>query len=163
MIMTNRKNLLNKFSLTLIILGFLFASASPLLAQGGTGLRMGVSIDPDQIYFGGHFEAGPVMESLWVRPNLEVGIGDGITSIGLNFELAYWIPLESRSWKTYIGAGPALNVYIVDTGAGGRDSNIEPGFNILMALAHRDGLFTELKLGALDSPDLKFGIGFTWR
>ena len=35
--------------------------------------------------------------------------------------------------------------------------------HILMALAHRDGLFTELKLGALDSPDLKFGIGFTWR
>ncbi len=161
--MTNRQNLLSKFSLTLMIFGFLLAGSSPLLAQGGTGLRMGVSIDPDQIYFGGHFEAGPVMESLWVRPNLEVGIGDGITSIGLNFELAYWIPLESRSWKTYIGAGPALNIYIVDTGVVGRDSNIEPGFNILMALAHRDGLFTELKLGALDSPDLKFGIGFTWR
>jgi hypothetical protein len=163
MIMTNRKNLLSKLSLTLLISGFLLASSSPLLAQGGTGLRMGVSIDPDQIYFGGHFEAGPVMESLWVRPNLEVGIGNGITSIGLNFELAYWIPLESRSWKTYIGAGPALNVFIVDTGAGGRDSNVEAGFNFLMALAHREGLFTELKLGVLNSPDLKFGIGFTWR
>ncbi|MFB3068164.1 MAG: hypothetical protein ACE1ZI_02740 [Acidobacteriota bacterium] len=161
--MTNRETILNKFSLTFIILGILFASSSPLLAQGGTGVRIGVSIDPDQIYFGGHFEAGPVMESLWVRPNLEVGIGNGITSISLNFELAYWIPLESRSWKTYIGAGPALNVYIVDTGVGGRDSKVKPGFNILMALAHRDGLFTELKLGALDSPDLKFGIGYTWK
>ncbi len=161
--MTNKKNFLSKLSLTLIILGFLFASSNFLLAQGGTGVRMGVSIDPDQIYFGGHFEAGPVMESLWVRPNLEVGIGNDITSISLNFELAYWIPLESKTWKTYIGAGPALNVYIVDTGTGGRDSNVEPGFNILMALAHNGGLFTELKLGALDSPDLKFGIGFSWR
>ncbi len=161
--MTNRENLLTRLSLTLMISGFLFASSSPLLAQGGTGVRMGVSIDPDQIYFGGHFEAGPVLEQLWVRPNLEVGIGNDITSISLNFELAYWIPLESRAWKAYIGAGPALNVYIVDTGVGGRDSNVQPGFNILMALAHRDGLFTELKLGALDSPDLKFGIGFSWR
>ena len=161
--MANKKNLLSQFSFILIVFGFLLATSSPLLAQGGTGVRMGVSIDPDQIYFGGHFEAGPVMESLWVRPNLEVGIGNDIVSIGLNFELAFWIPLESRAWKTYIGAGPALNIYIVDTGVGGRDSNVKPGFNILMALAHRDGLFTELKLGALDSPDLKFGIGFSWR
>ncbi len=163
MIMTNRKNLLSKYSLTLIIFGLLFASSSPLLAQGGTGVRIGVSIDPDQIYFGGHFEAGPVIERLWVRPNLEVGIGNDITSIGLNFEMAFWIPLESNVWKAYVGAGPALNIYIVDTPVGGRDSKVEPGFNILMALAHRDGLFTELKLGALDSPDLKFGVGFSWR
>ena len=118
--MTNRETILNKFSLTFLILGILFASSSPLLAQGGTGLRMGVSIDPDQIYFGGHFEAGPLMDQLWVRPNLEVGIGNGITLISLNFELAYWIPLESRSWKTYLGAGPAANIYIFDTGTGGR-------------------------------------------
>ena len=161
--MANKKNLFKLFPFTLIVFGFLLATSSPLLAQGGTGVRMGVSIDPDQIYFGGHFEAGPVMESLWVRPNLEVGIGNDIVSIGLNYELAYWVPLESKAWKTYIGAGPALNIYIVDTGVGGRDSNVKPGFNILMALAHRDGLFTELKLGALDSPDLKFGIGFSWR
>ncbi len=124
---------------------------------------MGVSIDPDQIYFGGHFEAGPLMDQLWVRPNLEVGIGNGITLISLNFELAYWIPLESRSWKTYLGAGPAANIYIFDTGTGGRNSSVEAGFNFVMALAHREGLFTELKLGALNSPDLKFGIGYTWK
>ena len=161
--MTYKKNFLSTLSLTFIILGFLFSSSNSLLAQGGTGVRMGVSIDPDQIYFGGHFEAGPVMKRLWLRPNLEVGIGNSITLISLNFELAYWIPLESESWKTYIGAGPAANVYIFDTGTGGRDSSVEAGFNIVMALAHRDGLFTELKLGALDSPDLKLGIGFSWR
>ena len=162
MIMTNRKNLLSKISLTLIIFGLLFASSSPLLAQGGTGLRVGVSIDPDQIYFGGHFEAGPLMKRLWVRPNLEVGIGNSVTVVSLNFELAYWIPLESRAWKAYIGAGPAANILIFDT-PGGRNSSVEPGFNVVMALAHRDGLFTELKLGALDSPDLKLGVGFSWR
>lgn len=161
--MTNKKNILSTLAFTLLILGFLFISSSPLLAQGGTGVRMGVSIDPDQIYFGGHFEAGPLMKRLWVRPNLEVGIGNSVTLVSLNFELAYWIPLESNSWKTYLGAGPAANIYIFDNPTGGSDSSVEAGFNIVMALAHRDGLFTELKFGALDSPDIKLGVGFSWR
>jgi hypothetical protein len=32
-------------------------------------------------------------------------------------------------------------------------------------MAHEDGLFAELKVGALDSPRLKFGVGYAirWR
>jgi hypothetical protein len=28
---------------------------------------------------------------------------------------------------------------------------------------HRDGLFFEFKVGAIDSPNLRFGVGYTWR
>lgn len=34
--------------------------------------------------------------------------------------------------------------------------------NILTGLAHAGGLFTEFKVGALDSPGVKFGIGYTF-
>ena len=163
--MKNKKSLIDRCLSTGAVIGLFCLTAGSLQAQGGTGLRVGLSIDPDQVYLGGHLETGPVVEKLRFRPNLEVGLGNDITLIGLNIEFVYWIPLESREWKTYVGGGPAINVFLIDTGppGSGSDSKVEPGFNILMALAHRDGFFTELKLGALDSPDLKFGIGYSWR
>src|SRR5262245_33431318 len=61
--------------LTIVIL----CTASGAWAQEGArglGLRAGVGIDPTQFYFGGHITAGPVVEKLWFRPNVEVGFGD---------------------------------------------------------------------------------------
>jgi hypothetical protein len=37
--------------------------------------------------------------------------------------------------------------YIIDTD---RDTEAQGGFNILIGAAHREGLFVELKVGALD-------------
>jgi hypothetical protein len=58
----------------------------------------------------------------------------------------------------YAGAGPALN--IIDRG---RETDAEPGFNVLVGVAHEDGLFAEVKVGAFDSPRLKFGVGYAFR
>ena len=129
--------------------------ASPAEAQT-VGVRVGVSADPNQFYFGGHLETDPLVERLRFRPNAEIGIGDDRTVIALNFEFAYLFPSRGR-WNLYAGAGPALN--IVDTA---RDTSAEGGFNVLIGGAHRDGLFVELKVGALDSPNLKFGVGFSF-
>ncbi len=162
--MKNKSSFIDKCLFIGIVIGLLSLTASSLHAQGGNGLRVGLSLDPDQVYLGGHIETGPLMKKLWFRPSLEVGMGSDITIIGINIEFAYWMPLESRMWKAYAGAGPAINVFIVDTGGpAGRKTNLEPGFHLLMARAHRDGFFTEMKLGAMDSPDLKFGLGFSWR
>jgi hypothetical protein len=46
----------------------------PAQAQEGAGIRAGVSADPGQFYFGGHAAFGPVVDKLWFRPNLEVGV-----------------------------------------------------------------------------------------
>ena len=129
---------------------------SPSSAQG-LGVRGGVSIDPDQFYVGGHYETGALVDRLHFKPNLEVGFGDDLTHLGINLEFVYKVPVSSV-WSVYAGGGPALNVYSFDD-----DSFTDPGFNVLFGAEATRGLFFELKLGALDSPDLKFGVGYTFR
>ncbi len=160
--MRNKTSLLGRFLLTWLVIGFFSITASSLYAQGGIGVRVGVSIDPDQFYFGGHLERGPILENLWFRPNLEIGIGDNLTLIGLNIEFSYWIPLQQSPWKLNFGAGPAINIFVDNDGPGRGNKGVEAGFNLLLGLAHDDGFFGELKVGALDSPDLKFGVGYSW-
>ncbi len=160
--MRNKTSLLGRFLLTWLVIGLFSITASSLCGQGGAGVRVGLSIDPEQFYFGGHHERGPILENLWFRPNLEIGIGSDRTLIGLNIEFAYWIPLESSLWNIYFGAGPAINYFVGNDGPGRGDKGVEAGFNLLVGLAHYDGFFTELKVGALDSPDLKFGVGYSW-
>ena len=63
-----------------------------------------------------------------------------------------------------MGVGPGLIVIRFDGDRLGReDTRAEGGFNILLGLAHDRGLFTEFKVGALHSPEIKFGIGYTFR
>jgi hypothetical protein len=133
---------------------------SPVAAQG-PGARAGVSVDPDQFYVGGHYESNALVEHLHFKPNAELGFGDDITSIGLNFEFVYKVPV-SGPWNLYAGGGPAVNVYSFDTRFDDNDVETEGGFNVLFGAETSRGLFFELKLGALDSPDLKLGVGYTW-
>ena len=137
----------------LVVLGLL-----PTSAFGQTiGGRVGVSADPDQFYFGAHVETKPIIDHLTFRPNIEIGLGDDVTLAALNFEFAY--KFRSRGpWGPYAGGGPALNIY-----RSRGDSHAEGGFNILLGLAHREGLFVEVKVGVLDSPSFKLGIGYVFR
>jgi hypothetical protein len=148
------------------ILGIvLLLSSSALQAQDGAGIRAGVSVDPDQFYFGGHVAAGPLVERLWFRPNLEIGIGNNRTTVGFNGEFAYWFPpFRGSQWSPYVGGGPALILTRFDEDPlGRRDTAAEGGFNIVLGLGHGSGLFTELKVGALHSPDIKIGVGYSFR
>jgi hypothetical protein len=151
--------------LAVLLFPALFLSESSLKAQAGAGIRGGVSVNPDQFYFGGHVAVGPLVERLWFRPNLEIGIGDNRTAVGFNGEFTYWFPPFRRSeWSLYAGAGPALHLIRFDEDRfGQRDTEAEGGFNILLGLGHSGGLFTELKVGALHSPDIKFGVGYSFR
>jgi hypothetical protein len=132
--------------------------AAPRAEAQGVGLVAGVSADPDQFYFGVGYETAELLERLRFRPNLEVGIGDGSTVTTANFEFAYHIPIQKKPWNVYVGGGPAfvLSHAHDDTDAGG-------GFNILLGVAHRRGLFTEIKVGAIDSPNFKFGVGYRFK
>jgi hypothetical protein len=132
--------------------------AQPAAAQTSAGIRAGVSADPDQFYFGGHVETQPLVEQLRFRPNVEIGIGDDITTVALNVEFAYHFRQPGRTWNIYAGAGPALN--IIDSE---RDTDVGGGFNILVGVTHTAGLFFEFKVGVVDSPGVKFGVGYTFR
>jgi hypothetical protein len=75
------------------------------------------------------------------------------------------VPLERRyPWALYFGAGPAANLYSFDDDRFGRDdSDLAGGFNILVGAQHTRGLMVELKVGAIDSPNLKFTVGYTFK
>lgn len=143
-----------------ILLGVVVFSSTPALAQDG-GIRGGISIDPDQFYFGGHLETSPLVDRLYFRPNVEVGIGDDLTLISANMEFVYKFT-RSRGLNLYAGGGPALNIFMVDS-PGDNDAETEAGFNVLVGAETPKGLFFEFKLGLIDSPDIKFGVGYTWR
>ena len=101
-------------------------AAKPAQAQQmAPGVQGGVSLDPDQFYFGGHIETSPLIDRLRFRPSVDIGIGDGTTVAG-NFEFTYTFP-GSRPWNLYVGGGPAINWYDSDNGG----SDAEAGFNFL--------------------------------
>ena len=137
------------------LLGFVFFS-TPAAAQD-PGLRGGISVDPDQFYIGGHIETGPLVDRLHFRPNLEVGFGDDLTLLAVNMEFVYKFSTR-KPMNVYVGGGPALNIFMADS-----DSDTEAGFNFLVGMETSKGLFFEFKIGAMDSPELKFGVGYTWR
>ena len=143
------------------LLGLVLFSSSPALAQDG-GIRGGISVDPDQFYFGGHLETSPLVDRLYFRPNVEVGFGDDLTLIAANMEFVYKFT-RNRGLNFYAGGGPALNIFMFDDGGGDNDAETEAGFNVLVGAETSRGLFFEFKLGAIDSPDFKFGVGYTWR
>ena len=153
---------MNRFGRTLLTV-FMCTIASSAYAQnsGAVGVRAGVSGSPDQFYAGLHYESAPFAEQLRFRPNLEVGVGSDQTVVALNFEFAYFIPLDAgrrrnvRPWSLYVGAGPAL---VIDRLT--NNTNTGGGFNILIGAQHSGGFFTELKVGMIDSPNVKFGVGY---
>lgn len=139
-----------------MLLASVFGYSTSAHAQD-VGVRAGVSGDPDQFYFGAHLYTAPVVEALRFRPNLEVGVGDDFTLTTVNLEFVYPLAIGRTPWRLLPGAGPALNI------ANYRgDTDMNPGFNILLGVEHRGGLFVELKIGAIDSPEVKFGVGYTF-
>ena len=146
---------------TVVVAAAVVLFAASARAQG-VGVRAGASADPDQFYGGVHFETRELVENLRFRPNVEIGVGDDVTLIAVNFEFSYRLPQNAlpRSmsvWHLYVGGGPALNIFHYSN-----DTQSEGGFNGLVGLAHRNGLFAEAKFGALKSPDFKFAVGYTF-
>ena len=139
-----------------LVAGLMFA-ATPASAQS-FGVRAGASADPDQFFFGGHYETRPLMKNLTFRPNIEVGVGDNVTTVAFNIEFAYWIDLNNKPWRLYLGGGPAANLYDSDD-----NTDLQGGFNLLVGAQHRGGLFGEFKVGLIDSPEVKFTVGYAFK
>jgi len=134
-------------------------TAPPAHAQVSPGVQAGISLDPDQFYFGGHIETTPLVDRLRFRPSVDIGLGDDLTLVAGNFDFTYTFPSSSNGWNLYVGAGPTINWYDSDNG----DSDTEGGFNFIVGAKQRSRLFFEFKVGMEGSPDLKFGVGYTFR
>jgi hypothetical protein len=157
----------------LLVFSFMFVVAESAAAQGrstrgvgaqprGLGVRAGASADPDQFYIGVHKDVGRLVDDLWFRPNAEVGFGSHAVLFALNGEFLYNINISSREWTPYVGAGPSLLIGSFRTGPGERDTDAGGGFNFVGGVQQTKGFMAEIKLGVIDSPDFKIGIGWTW-
>jgi len=146
--------------------GLLLAGIGPARAQySGWGPRLGVSINPDQIRFGGHmdFRAGSQVR---LQPNIEVGVGDNMTLLSMNFDAAYRFRQQWDVWTPYLGGGVGLNVVSDDNHGVLDQSSSEAGLNMIggieKGLSSGSRFFVESKLGLIDAPDVMFTVGWTF-
>jgi hypothetical protein len=143
----------------------LWGLAGPAFGQTHVGVRAGVSASPNQFFAGMHLETEPLLPRVTFRPNLEVGVGDGLSLATINLEFVYTVDIDAKPWKVYIGGGPAAVISAFHAGHPRRPdrSDVGGGFNLLVGAQHDQGLFVELKVGALDSPSAKFTVGYAFR
>lgn len=153
---------MRRFVMVAVIAAATCGWASRAEAQG-VGVRAGVSGDPDQFYVGVHAETPHLFEQVHFRPNVELGLGQDQRLLAVNFEFVYRARLSKQPWAVLIGAGPAANIATRDRANGSNVTTTGGGLNVLIGLEHAQGFFTELKVGFIDSPGIKFGVGYTFR
>ena len=141
----------------MLALGALLLGAAPAAAQGA-GFQAGVSIDPEQVYVGSHFESRALVDRVHFRPSVEGGFGSDQKLAAINIDFIYRFPLEGTPWSIYQGGGPAVNIYRV-----GESTDTRGGLNAIFGIGHEGGFFAELRVGSVSSPNLKFGVGYTIR
>lgn len=147
-------------ALTVVFLATLLAPQS-VEAQVGFGVRAGVSADPDQFYIGAHGESGPLIHEIRFRPNVEAGFGDNSTVLALNGEFVRRFGLED-GYAAVVGAGPAIVIRTFDRPMRDDETDVGPGFNFLVGLDFPQNFGVELKVGVIDSPEVKFGVSYTF-
>jgi len=133
-------------------------TTAPAYAQGW-GLRGGANVNPDQLYVGGSYELGPLMEDVWLQPSGDAGFGNGVRLLAANVDVVYrlWQPRRSP-WRLDVGGGPAVNHYRLGT-----YSQTEAGVNAVVALVHSSGWGSEFRIGFLDSPEFRVGVAYRLR
>ena len=118
----------------------------------------GANINPDQFYVGAKYD-WPLLERVWFEPSVDVGFGSDARLIAANLEATYRRPLSRRGpWTVVAGGGPAVNHYRL---SGFTETDL--GVNLLAGLRHARGIFTEFRVGLGDSPEFRFGVGYTIR
>ena len=141
----------------------------------GWGPHVGLTVDPDQIHLGVHLQVGPPQPGVRFRPAFDLGFGDNVTAIALNFDAVCLLRTRDPRLMPYLGAGIGANYYDFDRGVSARrrddrdegdGSDVEPGVNLLGGFDWRlrggAHFFGEARIGLVDAPDLKLTIGWTF-
>ena len=143
------------------------APAGAELANAGWGVRGGITVDPDQIFFGAHGQIG-FLENFYFMPNATIGFGDDLTIFSINPDVVYAFPVEGIG-QIYAGGLVAIQFIKFDEpsyvppGFEFDDTDTEAGFHILGGVAFGSvPVFLEMNVGLDDTPDLKLAIGYTF-
>ena len=145
-----------RFLVSLACAAVLFLITSRADAQG-IGFQGGVTVDPEQAYFGTHFETGELFQNFRFRPGIDGGFGGDFSLASVNIEFLYNFAI-GRSWSVYQGGGPAV-VFLRQND----QTSTHAGSFFTFGFAHENGFFTDFKLGTGTMPTLKFTAGFTVR
>ncbi len=126
------------------------------------GLRAGFTSGPDQLHIGAHAHTGEIFTGVDLTPNVEIGFGSNYTTIALNGDFTYsFTELVSPPWGFY--AGGELGLIIMDHKIGSAtDLGLSVLFGVTKTLDNGHTGLAEIKLGLLDSPDLKITAGYTF-
>lgn len=128
----------------------------------GWGPRGGVTINPDQVHLGAHFDLGDLAKRLMLIPNAEIGFGSDVTVLTPTIEVDYRFFDNWGSWNPYVGGGigPVFAWY---DGGSNTDLGIAIQGGIARQLSSKPGfMFIEFKVGLADYPDVKFTVGWNF-
>jgi hypothetical protein len=146
-----------RFSAGPVVLAVLLLTNARAEAQG-IGFQGGVTVDPEQVFVGTHFETKELFRNFRFRPGIDGGFGGDYSLATVNIEFLYHIGVGQSGWSLYQGGGPA--VVLVRRS---EDTSVHAGSFITFGFAHEGGFFTDFKLGHGNSPMLKFTAGYTIR
>ncbi len=131
------------------------------------GVEAGAAFNPELFMFGVQSQMGPIFHSrVFFRPNAEFDFGEVTDLVALNLEAIYRFSAAERrgNWTPFLGAGPAL-IFIHQSFQSGRQISFgnfdyETGFNVLVGMQHRRGVFAELKTSLYSGPAPKLRLIF---
>ncbi len=124
----------------------------------GVGFQVGVSVDPEQVFVGTHFETGELFRNFRFRPGIDGGFGGDFSLATVNVEFLYQLEVGRSGWSLYQGGGPGV-VLIRRSDI----TSVHAGTFVTFGFAHENGFFTDIKLGNGTLPTLKFAVGYTVR
>ena len=160
--------MVKKILMFALIIGILYsltvyANTRPV-GFNGIGPRIGFTITPDQFHFGGHIDFGDLAENLMMLPNLEIGIGDNLTTVAPSFELDYRFRSNWGAWTPYLGGGLGPVFYSAKHGDSWSKLGLYLEFGVGKGSSTRESghFFIEGKLGLVDAPDFKATVGWTF-
>ena len=132
----------------------------------GWGPRVGLSINPDQVHFGGHLDFGQFAKHVRFQPNVELGFGDNVDLFTVNAEAAYRFSAQWDVWSPYLGGGVGANIKRYQQRNNDKDTETDLGVNLLggieKGLSSGDRFFIEGKFSLNDVPDVKVTVGWTF-
>lgn len=159
--------MIRRLAVVLFALLALPVAARAAIYTESFGPRLGVSVDPGQILFGGQLVMGEVAPKLVFSPSAEIGLGDQQTNVAFNMDFDYRLAIQGSEWAPYVGGGIGIDFASFDRSgpvADGSDTSVGANFIFGATVPTRSGskFFSELRLGIGDLPSLKLMAGWNF-
>lgn len=138
----------------------------------GWGPQLGLTVNPDQFHMGLHMHVGTQGIGFHLRPNFDVGFGDGVTVVAVNLDVVRRFAPGHDNWAPFLGGGFGANFSEFDTrrptpgNPQGLGSNFESGlgFTVVFGLETNLGgeaISVQARIGIVDAPECKLTAGWT--